>query len=70
MMKDPATMANLAEAVPPGSKIKLLFSNSSLYFAAETKCKLTLKVKRMQLVKAGTNVVEVADYAFEDYIYV
>lgn len=66
IIKNPACMANLAEAVPAGSKIKLLLSISSLYFSAETKCKLTVKVERIQLVEAGTDVAEVADYSFED----
>ena len=66
MMKNPATMANLAEAVPASSKIKLLLSLSSLYFSAETKCKLTGKVERIQLVEAGTDVADVADYSFDD----
>ncbi len=62
-------MANLAEAVPAGSKIKLLLSLTSLYFSAETKCKLTVKIERIQLVE-GTDVAEVADYSSEDIIYV
>ncbi|KAL3151320.1 hypothetical protein ABBQ38_013154 [Trebouxia sp. C0009 RCD-2024] len=66
MIKKPACMANLAEAVPTGSKIKLLFSISSSCFAADTKCKLTVKVERIQLVEVGTDVAEVADYSFED----
>ena len=32
MMKSPAILANLAEAVPAGSKIKVLLSITSLYF--------------------------------------
>jgi hypothetical protein len=67
--KNPASMANLAEAVPAGSKIKLLLSLTSLYFSAETKCKLTVKIERIQLVE-GTDVAEVADYSSEDIIYV
>ncbi len=66
MMKNPATMANLAEAVPAGSKIKLLLSLSSLYFSAETNCKSTVKIERIQLVEAGTDVAEIVDYSFED----
>ena len=65
MVKNPAHMANLAEAMPAGSKIKLLLSISSLYFSAETKCKLTVKIDRIQLVEAGTDVAEVADYSFD-----
>ena len=47
-------------------KIKLLLSISSLYFSAKTKCKLTVKVERIQLVEAGSDVAEVADYTFDD----
>jgi len=39
---------------------------SSLYFSAETKCKLSVKVERVQLLEAGTDVAEVADYSFDD----
>ena len=49
MMKNPASMANLAEAVPAGSKIRLLLNMSSLYFSAETKCKLTVIVERISV---------------------
>ena len=66
MIKSPAILTNLSEAVPAGSKIKLLLSLTSLYFQAETKCKLTVKVERIQLVEAGTDVAEVADYCFDD----
>ena len=66
MMKNPAGLMNLAEAVPASSKIKVLLSITSLYFQAETKCKLTVKVERIQLVEAGTDVAEVADYSFDD----
>ena len=59
-------MANLAEAVPAGSRIKLFLSLSLLYFSAQTKCKLTVKVERIQLVEAGTDVAEVADCSFDD----
>ena len=65
MMKAPY-LANLAEAVPAGSKIKVLLSITSLYFQAETKCRLTVEVERFQLVEAGTDVAEVADYSFDD----
>ncbi|DBB09393.1 TPA: hypothetical protein ACH3X3_007966 [Trebouxia sp. C0006] len=37
MIKSPSILANLAEAVPAGSKV--LLSINSLYFQAETKCK-------------------------------
>ena len=70
MMRSPAILENLAEAVPAGSKIKVLMSLSSLYFQAETKCKLTVKVERLQLIEAGTDVAEVADCSFEDQYYV
>ncbi len=53
MMKNPANLANLAEAVPAGSTIRLIFSLSSLYFSAETHCKLSAKVERVQLIEAG-----------------
>ena len=66
MMKSSAILANLAEAVPAGSKIKVLLSITSLYFQAETKCTLTVKVESMQIVEAGTDVAEVADYSFDD----
>ncbi|DBB02874.1 TPA: hypothetical protein ACH3X1_013482 [Trebouxia sp. C0004] len=66
MMKSPAILANLAEAVPAGSKIKVLLSITSLYVQAETKYKSTVKVERIQLVEAGTDVAEVADYSFDD----
>ena len=66
MMKSSAILASLAEAVPAGSKIKVLLSITSLYFQAETKCKLTVKVERIQIVEAGTDVAEVADYSFDD----
>ena len=39
MIKSPSILANLAEAVPAGSKLKVLLSINSLYFQAETKCK-------------------------------
>ena len=63
-VKNPATMANLVEAIPADSKIKLLLSLSALYFSAETNCKSTINVERIQLVEAGA---EVADY-FYDYV--
>ncbi len=66
MMKNPGTLTNLSEAIPAGSKIRLVLSLSSLYFSAETKCKLYVKVERIQLIEAGTDVAEVADYSFED----
>jgi len=66
MMKNPGTLANLSKAIPAGSKIRLVISLSSLYFSAETKCKLSVKVERIQLIEAGTDVAEVADYSFED----
>ncbi|DBA92839.1 TPA: hypothetical protein ACH3X1_003020 [Trebouxia sp. C0004] len=66
MTKSPAILANLAEAVPAGSNIKVLLSITSLYFQAETKCKLTVKVERIQLVEAGIDVAEVADYSFDN----
>ncbi|DBA92830.1 TPA: hypothetical protein ACH3X1_003012 [Trebouxia sp. C0004] len=66
MMKSPAILANFVEAVPAGSKIKVLLSITSLYFQAETKCTLTVEVERIQLVEASTDVAEVADYSFDD----
>ena len=66
MIKSPAILANLAEAVPAGSKLKVLLSMNSLYFQAETKCKLTVKVEHIQVVEAGSDVAEVASYSFED----
>ncbi len=48
MIKSPGILANLAEAVPASSKLKVLLSISSLYFQAETKCKLIVKVERIQ----------------------
>ena len=47
MMKNPAALANLAEAVPACSKIRLIASLSSLYFSAETKCKLSVQIERI-----------------------
>ncbi|DBA82481.1 TPA: hypothetical protein ACH3X2_000710 [Trebouxia sp. C0005] len=66
MIKSPAVLTNLAEAVPAGSKINALLSITSLYFQAETKCKLTVKVERIKVIEAGSDVAEVADYSFED----
>lgn len=66
MMKNPANLANLAEAVPSGSKIRLIASLSSHCFSAETKCKLSVKVKRVQLIEAGSDVAEAENYCFED----
>ncbi len=66
MMKNPAALANLAEAVPACSKIRLIASLSSLYFSAETKCKLSVKIERIQLIEAGSDVAEVENYSFDD----
>jgi len=41
-------------------------SLNSLYFSAETKCKISVKVERVQLVEASTDVAEVVDYSFYD----
>ncbi len=60
------SLAKLADMVPSGSRIRLVCSLSSLYFSAETKCKLSVKVERVQLLEAGTDVAEVADYSFDD----
>jgi len=54
-----------AAGIPAGSKVKLILSLNSLYFSAETKCKISVKVERVQLVEAGTDVAEVADYSFD-----
>jgi len=64
-MKSPAELSNLAEAIPAGSNIRLTISLRSLYFSAETKCKLSVKVERIQLIEAGSDVAEVENYSFE-----
>ncbi len=66
IMKNPSDLKNLAEAVPAGSKIRVIVSLSSLYFSAETKCKLSVKVVQVQLIEAGSDVAEVENYSFED----
>jgi len=65
MVNNPADLSNLAEAVPAGSKIRILMSLTSLYFSVETKCKLSIKIDRIQVIEAGSDVAEVADYSFE-----
>ncbi len=66
MMKNPAVLSNLAEAIPAGSKVRMILSLSSLCFSAETKCKLSVKVGRIQLIEAGSDVAEVKNYSFYD----
>ena len=66
MVKNPAAMQNMAEAIPAGSKIRLVLSVTSLYFSAETKCRLSVKVERIQLIEVGSDVAELADYSFDD----
>ncbi len=66
MVKNPAELCNLSEAVPAGSKIRIVMSITSLYFQAETKCKLSVRIDRTQVVEAGSDVAEVADYSFDD----
>ncbi len=65
-----STLAEMAEAIPAGSKIRLVLSLSSLYFSAETKCKLSVKVERIALIEAGSGVAGIANYSFDDQIYV
>ena len=65
MVKNPA-MQKMAEAIFAGSKLRLVLSVTSLYFSAETKCRLFVKVERIQLIEAGNDVAEVADYSFDD----
>ena len=64
--KTDSSLDQMADMVPAGSRIRLVCSLSSLYFSAETKCKLSVKVERVQLLEAGTDVAEVADYSFDD----
>jgi len=52
--------------IPASSKVRLIVSLNSLYFSAETKCKISGKVERVQLVEASTDVAEVVDYSFYD----
>ncbi len=52
--------------IPASSKVRLIVSLNSLYFSAETKCKISVKVERVQLVEASTDVAEVVDYSFYD----
>jgi len=66
MVKNPADLSNLAEAVPAGSKIRILMSLTSLYFSAETKCELSVKIDKVQVIEAGSDVAGVADYSFDD----
>ena len=66
MMKNPAVLANLSEAIPAGSKVRMILSLGSLYFSAKTKCKLSVKAERIQLIEAGSDVVEVENYSFAD----
>ena len=66
MMKNPAVLSSLAEAIPAGSKVRMILSLSSLCFSAETKCKLSVKVGRIQLIEAGSDVAEVKNYSFYD----
>ncbi len=42
------SVQQLADCVPAGSKIRVIMSLISLYFSAETKCKLSVKVERVQ----------------------
>ncbi|DBA78236.1 TPA: hypothetical protein ACH3X2_008190 [Trebouxia sp. C0005] len=65
MIKTPSILKHLSEVVPAGSKINALLNISSLYFRAKTKCKLTVKVERIKVIEAGSDVAEVADYSFE-----
>lgn len=65
MMKSPASLPNLAEAIPASSKIRLIASLTSLYFSAETKCKLSVKIERIQLIEARSDVAEVETYTFD-----
>lgn len=44
----------------------MIVSLSSLYLSAETKYKLSVKVVRVQLIEAGSDVAEVENYSFED----
>ena len=46
-------------------QIRIVCSLSSLYFSAKTKCKLHVKVKRVQVLESGADVAEVADYSFD-----
>jgi len=39
---------------------------SSVYFSAETKCKLSVQVEFIQLIEAGTDIAKVADYLFDN----
>ena len=64
-MRNPAVLPNLSEAIPAGSKVRLILSLSSLYFSAETRCKLSVNVERIQLIKAGSDV-GVENYSFAD----
>ena len=66
MMKNPAVLANLSEAIPAGSKVRMILSLGSLYFSAKTKCKLSVKAERIQLIEAGSDVVEVENFSFAD----
>jgi len=61
-----SSLKQLADTVPAGSKVRLVCSLSSLYFSAETKCKLYVKVERVQVLESGSDVAEVANYSFDD----
>ncbi|DBB18470.1 TPA: hypothetical protein ACH3X3_000113 [Trebouxia sp. C0006] len=66
MMNNPTVLANLSEAIPAGSKVRMILSLGSSYFSAKTKCKLSVKVERIQLIEAGSDVVEVENNSFAD----
>jgi len=62
MMKNPAALANLTEAIGTGNKIRPILSIGSLYFSVETKCKVSVTAERIQLIEAGSDVAEVVTY--------
>lgn len=58
-------LQQLFDRIPAGSEVRIMCSLSCLYFSAETKCKLSVEVEILQLLKAGTGVA-VQNYSFED----
>ena len=63
IVKDPSSI-DLTEVIPPGTKVQLLLSISSLFFKAENCCKLTAKAEKLRIVEEGEQQVEVANFKF------
>jgi len=45
--KTDSSLPQLSDMVPAGSKVRIVCNLSSLYFSAEAKCKLSVKVERV-----------------------